>query len=88
MYSLRVVIFVCSVALPLFSGTIRVPADQATIQGAIKAAQNGDIVLVSPGMYVENIDFLQKHAPIEEGDRQVLGIDLNTLRVILEHWKK
>jgi hypothetical protein len=37
---------------------------------------------------VENIDFLQKHAPIEEGDRQVLGIDLNTLRVILEHWKK
>src|SRR5580698_9020527 len=37
---------------------------------------------------VENIDFLQKHAPLEEGDRQVLGIDLNTLRVILEHWKK
>jgi hypothetical protein len=36
---------------------------------------------------VENIEFLQKHAPIEEGDRQVLGIDLNTLRVILEHWK-
>jgi hypothetical protein len=37
---------------------------------------------------VENIEFLQKNAPIEEGDRQVLGIDLNTLRVILEHWKK
>jgi hypothetical protein len=65
MYSLRVVIFVCSVALPLFSGTIRVPADQATIQGAIKAAQNGDIVLVSPGMYVENIDFLGKAITVE-----------------------
>jgi hypothetical protein len=37
---------------------------------------------------VENIEFLQKNAPIDEGDRQVLGIDLNTLRVILEHWKK
>jgi hypothetical protein len=36
---------------------------------------------------VENIDFLQKHAPIAEGDRQVLGIDVNTLRVILDHWK-
>jgi hypothetical protein len=65
MYSLRVVVFVCSVALPLFSGTIRVPADQATIQGAIKAAQNGDIVLVSPGTYVENIDFLGKAITVE-----------------------
>lgn len=36
---------------------------------------------------VENIDFLQKHAPIEEADRQMLGIDLNTLRGILDRWK-
>ena len=35
---------------------------------------------------VENIDFLIKHAPIEEGDRQTLGIDLFTLRVILDSW--
>lgn len=60
MPTLRAVLIVCSFALPLFSETIRVPADQPTIQGAIKAAQNGDIVLVSPGTYVENIDFLGK----------------------------
>jgi hypothetical protein len=65
MYSSRIVLFVCSVALPLFSGTIRVPADQATIQGAIKAAQSGDIVLVSPGTYIENIDFLGKAITVE-----------------------
>jgi hypothetical protein len=36
---------------------------------------------------VENIDFLQKNAPIDDGDRQTLGIDLYTLRVILDNWK-
>jgi hypothetical protein len=37
---------------------------------------------------VENIDFLANHAPIDEGDRQTLDIDLFTLRVILDSWKK
>jgi hypothetical protein len=36
---------------------------------------------------IDNIDFLMKHAPIEEGDRQTLGIDLFTLRVILDSWQ-
>jgi hypothetical protein len=36
---------------------IHVPADQPNIQAGINAAQNGDIVLVSPGTYIENIDF-------------------------------
>src|SRR5258708_12028450 len=40
--------------------TIRVPADQATIQAAILAASNGDTVLVSPGSYKENINFAKK----------------------------
>jgi len=35
----------------------------------------------------DNIDFLSKNAPIEESDRQTLGIDLYTLRVILDSWK-
>jgi Right handed beta helix region/Cep192 domain 4 len=37
--------------------TISVPAEQNTIQAAINAASDGDTVSVSPGTYVENIDF-------------------------------
>jgi hypothetical protein len=41
--------------------TIHVPADVATIQGAISAASNGDVVAVHPGTYLEHeIDFLGK----------------------------
>ena len=36
---------------------LRVPADQATIQGAINAAAKGDTVLIAPGTYFENINF-------------------------------
>ncbi|MCP3876457.1 MAG: hypothetical protein GY699_25360 [Desulfobacteraceae bacterium] len=37
-----------------------VPGEYATIQAAIDASANGDIVLVNPGTYIENIDFTGK----------------------------
>jgi len=43
-----------------FSNTIYVPDDFATIQQAVDAASSGDTVIVRPGTYLENIDFVQK----------------------------
>jgi Right handed beta helix region len=40
--------------------TIQVPQDQSTIQAGINAAQNGDTVLVSPGIYHENVSISGK----------------------------
>ena len=40
--------------------TIHVPRDYPTIQEAIDNAQNGDCILVEPGTYVENLNFLGK----------------------------
>jgi hypothetical protein len=57
---LSVTFIVLSPSSLLYSSTITVPADQPTIQAAIKAAQSGDLILVSAGKYVENIDFLGK----------------------------
>ena len=36
---------------------------------------------------VDNIDFLVKNAPIDDSNKQTLGIDLFTLRSILDAWK-
>jgi hypothetical protein len=36
---------------------------------------------------IDNLDFVSKHAPISDSDRQTLGIDLYTLKVIRDSWK-
>jgi len=45
--------------------TIHVPKDYAKIQDAIKAASTGDTVIVDPGTYIENIDFLGKDITVK-----------------------
>jgi len=44
----------------VFATTIYIPDDYATIQEGINASENGDEIIVSPGTYVENINFAGK----------------------------
>jgi hypothetical protein len=59
---------------------IRVPADRPTIQSAINVAANGDTVLVSPGTYYENLNFLGKAIRVmsEQGPQSTI-IDGNQI---------
>ncbi|MFC1635665.1 right-handed parallel beta-helix repeat-containing protein [Planctomycetota bacterium] len=48
--------------------TRSVPADYGTIQLAINASTHGDVVVVAPGTYVENINFLGKNITVTGTD--------------------
>ena len=40
----------------VFAGTLHVPRDYPTIRQAVDAAKTGDVILVAPGTYMENVE--------------------------------
>ena len=72
-YVLAVVI-VLYASSSIHADTLKVPGQYPTIQAAIDAASDNDIVLVAPGTYAENIDFLGKAIQVtsSEGKDQTL----------------
>ncbi len=56
-------VFLLFLLTPFFliaQSTVHVPDDYATIQDAINGSESGDTVIVSPGTYLENINFKGK----------------------------
>lgn len=63
----------------------RVPADHPTIQQAINASVDGDTVLVAPGTYTENINFLGKAIQVSsEGGPLVTIIDGSNVNSVVK----
>ena len=54
---------------------IRVPLDSFSIQGAIDLAQPGDLILVDPGVYTEEITITTSDLVIRGRDRNTVFID-------------
>src|SRR5262245_20853172 len=69
--------------------TVRVPADAPTIQAGIALANDGDTVLVAPGLWVGVIAFLGKAITVrsESGPRVTIidGADGSFLPVVTFH---
>ncbi len=58
-----------------FAGTLNVPSQYSTIQKAIDAAVNGDLVKIANGTYKENIDLKGKAITLQGASRKGVVID-------------
>ena len=54
--------------LPARAKEVHVPANSTDIQGAINVAEEGDKIIVAPGIYFENINFSGKNIMVKSTD--------------------
>jgi regulator of RNase E activity RraA len=66
-------------ALPVSAVTLNVPNDYVTIQSAIDDCNNGDVVIVQPGIYKENINFSGKNITVRSVAPEDTGIVASTI---------
>lgn len=52
------------IVVKINANIINVPSEQSSIQSAINSANNGDTILVQPGIYVENINYYGKNVVV------------------------
>jgi serine protease len=72
-------------AAPIQASVIRVPADQPTIQAAINAAANGDVIQVAPGTYIENINFQGKAIRLSSDQGPQVTVIDGSRQALLRH---
>ena len=62
---------------PATVGVLNVPADYATIQEAVDAAVEGDLILIAPGTYNEAVQVTTNNIIIRGLDRNTVILDGN-----------
>ena len=62
---------------PATEGVLNVPADYATIQEAVDAAVEGDLILIAPGTYNEAVQVTTNNIIIRGLDRNTVVLDGN-----------
>ena len=62
---------------PATEGVLNVPADFPTIQGAVDAAVEGDLILIAPGTYTEAVQVTTNNIIIRGLDRNTVILDGN-----------
>ena len=67
---LLALILIVFITISVQANTLFVPDEYVTIQLAIHNSNDGDIIIVAPGIYLENINFLGKDIVLSSTDPQ------------------